>query len=102
MGLREPLTSNKKVFIMNSISREKMIGILKENKVDVIGLSEEFDGSKGGIWINGEGGDRRLDYWTENYEDFTFGIHNSLDSLVGKYGWFFEWYDAGTLMCHPE
>jgi hypothetical protein len=79
-------------------SREQLIEILKDNGVDVIGTSEEFNGSEGGIWINGEGDDYRLNYWAESPSYF-FGVHEELNELVEEHGWFFEWYDAGTLMC---
>lgn len=81
-----------------SASREQLIEILKDNEVDVIGMSEDFSGSKGGVWINGEGDDYRINYWSEN-QSYVFGIHSELDMLVDSCGWFFEWYDAGTLMC---
>jgi hypothetical protein len=83
-------------------SREQLIEILKDNGVEVIGNSEDFNGSEGGIWINGETNDYRLNYWTENYEEYTFGIANELNELVEEHGWFFEWYDAGTLMCWEQ
>ena len=85
-----------------SPNREEMIEILKEHGVDVIGTSEEFNGSEGGIWINGEGDDYRLNYWTENYTDYVFGVHQELDRLADECGWFFEWHDAGTLMCFEQ
>lgn len=81
-----------------SPNREEMMEILKDHGVDVLGTSEEFDGSVGGIWINGEGDDYRINYWSEN-PDFVFGIHPSLDVVADEFGWFFEWHDAGTLMC---
>lgn len=87
---------------MAQLNREQMIELLENNNVEVIGTSEGFDGAENGIWISGEGDDYRINYWTENYEDFTFGVHNELNTLAEENGWFFEWHDAGTLMCWPQ
>jgi hypothetical protein len=96
------MNTNDIVTLTRALNREQMMQVLKENNVDVIGTTESFDGGEHGIWINGEGDDYRLNYWTENYNDYTFGIENSLNELVEECGWFFEWYDAGTLMCYPS
>ena len=92
---------NDIVTLTRALTREQMMQVLKENDVEVIGTSEDFDGGEKGIWINGETNDYRLNYWTENYEEYTFGIANELNDLVEQHGWFFEWYDAGTLICYP-
>ena len=81
-----------------STNREQLIELLKQQEVQVLGPSENFDGSKGGIWISGEGCDHRINYWSENSE-YVFGIHPDLNKIVEDQGWFFEWQDAGTLMC---
>lgn len=84
------------------MTRDQMMDHLTTLGVDVIGTSERFGSGRGGIWINGENGDNRLNYWTENYDRYTFGIRNDLNDEVERHGWWFEWYDAGTLMCFPQ
>ena len=84
------------------MTRDEMMTWLESIGIEVVGTSERFNDSEDGIWINGENDDYRLDYWTENYNDYTFGIENELNEEVEKRGWWFEWYDAGTLMCYPS
>ena len=80
----------------------------KQWKLDFMRTTEEFNGGKGGIWLSGENGDtykdgRELfDYWTENYEAYTFGVHNKIGDWAKKHGWWFEWNDAGTIMLWPN
>jgi hypothetical protein len=83
------------------MTRDEMMAYLESIGIEVIGTSEQFDGGKNGIWISGESDDHRINYWTENYNDYTFGIENELNEEVEKRGWWFEWHDAGTLMCFP-
>ena len=39
---------------MKTIDREKLITLLENKGIVVRGLSEEFDGMDGGIWISAE------------------------------------------------
>ncbi len=70
--------------------------------------TEEFNGSKGGIWSSGENGDEAKDglhlfsYYTENYTKYEFGVHNEFMKLLRKHGWWAEWNDAGTIMFWEE
>ena len=83
---------------MDALTRQDMMAFLEEKGCRVIGTTEEFNGSEGGIWLSGEGSDL-FDYY--GFFD-TLGVKPSLDSMTNKRGWFFEWYDAGTMMCWPD
>jgi hypothetical protein len=85
-------------------TREKLMDILA-NKYPQMWLrtTEEFDGSKGGIWTSGEDGvsakdDRPLfNYWAES-STYELGVHTEIFNLLLKHGWYAEWHDAGTIM----
>tara|TARA_R110002153_G_scaffold49128_2_gene138592 strand:+ start:677 stop:955 length:279 start_codon:yes stop_codon:yes gene_type:complete len=90
-------------------TRDKMLEMLSEYTA-VTGTTEDFDGSEGGIWINAENGscdDNGLPYF-EYYSDammddsYTMGVLTTLNEFAEKNGWYFEWYDAGTIMMYPE
>jgi hypothetical protein len=67
--------------------------------------TEEFDGTEGGVWINGEsnvpetsGGLPLFDYYLDA-DPYTFGIHPDFEAFViDKHGFAPEWHDPGTLM----
>lgn len=75
----------------------------------VCGTTEEFNGDEGGIWLCGEGGQldrnnmRIFHYYNDDFEGahYTFGVRNHLHRWAERAGWFFEWYDAGTIMLYP-
>ena len=75
-----------------------MMGILQDQGCQVVGTSEEFNGWKGGIWLSSEGS-KLLEYY--GFYD-TLGVEPNLDAMVNDWGWHFEWYDAGTMMCWPN
>lgn len=86
-------------------SRAKMIEILENTYPNLfVSITEEFDGAEGGIWISGEDGTtdkngRELfNYWTEDHENYTFGVVNHLNRWANRAGWMFSWNDAGTIM----
>lgn len=83
---------------MKELSRKKMIDFLEKKGCRVVGNTEEFNGAKGGIWLSGEEGDGFFDYYTSN-PNYTFGVLDSLERSVNDRGWWFEWNDAGTIMC---
>jgi hypothetical protein len=68
-----------------------------------ISMTEDFNGSEGGIWLSGEDGieDRNgnqiFNYYAES-ENYTFGVINHLDRWAERNGWYFEWNDPGTIM----
>ena len=83
------------------MNREQMIDVLKTLGVKVRGTSEEFDSSTGGIWIAADSNTSSFDYYSERWVD-TFGVDPLLSKVLDKNGWYFEWYDAGTMMVCPS
>ena len=83
------------------MTRDKMIIALREKGVDVCGTTKEFGIGDGGIWISGESHPSLFDYYSEGWMD-TFGVQPKLNDFVEENGWYFEWYDAGTMMVWPE
>ena len=86
-------------------SREEMMKALKEKfKLSHIDTTENFNGSEGGIWLSGENGElasdgRELfDYYSEDYNNYEFGVHNEFNDFCDENGWYPEWNDPGTLM----
>ena len=89
-----------------SLDREEMMDWLDQT-LTFTRTSEEFDGSKGGIWTTGENGEqykgkRIYDYYSEDYKNRTFGVLNSWEKELNKRGWYSEWYDAGTVIIWPN
>ncbi len=88
-------------------TREGLMVIL-ETKYPKLFLrtTEEFDGSKGGIWTSGENGDKAkdgkllFDYYTQDGGEvhYVFGIHKEIRTILEANGWYGQWHDAGTLM----
>jgi hypothetical protein len=89
-----------------TLDRDEMMDWLDQT-LTFTRTSEEFDGSKGGIWTTGENGEqykgkRIYDYYSEDYKNRTFGVLNSWEKELNKRGWYSEWYDAGTVMIWPN
>jgi hypothetical protein len=91
------------------MNREKMMAQLSEKwKVKFVRTTEEFNGSTDGIWMSGENGETNadglelFDYYNENYDQYEFGVHNSIKEWAESKGWMFEWNDAGTIMMWPD
>ena len=91
-------------------SRDEVIELLQKKypKLDAV-ESEQFDGSKHGIWIKGtENGVTAqdefplFDYYTEDYREvrYVLGIHKEFLNFVEPLGWMAEWYDAGTIVLY--
>ena len=88
-----------------TLDREAMMEWL-EGYLDFVRETEDFDGSKGGIWVSGENGDtykgrRIFDYYNEDYKKYEFGVYIPFAKEMEKRGWYGEWYDAGTMMIWP-
>ena len=83
------------------MNREQMMDLLKTLGVKVRGTSEDFDGDKGGIWIAADSTTSLFDYYSEAWVD-TIGIKPELNKTAEDSGWYFEWYDAGTMMVWPS
>jgi hypothetical protein len=79
------------------MNRDEMMDLLKENGVKVRGTSEDFDRSTGGIWIAADSNTSSFDYYSETWSN-TFGVDPKLNKTIEDKGWYFEWYDAGTMM----
>ncbi len=77
-----------------------MMKALEEKGVKVCGTTDEFYGSKqdnNGIWVAADATPELFDYWSEEWGN-TFGVQPKLNAMVEKSGWWFEWYDPGTMM----
>jgi len=83
---------------MKRIDREKLITLLENKGIVVRGLSEEFDGMDGGIWISAEEPQNEFyfDYYAMS-SSYELGVDKSLDRFLEKRGWYAEWYDPGTI-----
>ena len=83
-----------------------MMNYLEKLGVNVIGITEDFNGSEGGIWCGVEEGEAEhgkfkgwelFNYWADG-GSYEFGVLAKLNELVQSKGWYFEWNDAGTIM----
>lgn len=85
------------------MKRKTLMQKLSDKGVHVVGTTEDFYGyeSGDGIWISAESTTHIFDYWSTKWAD-TFGVDPKLNSFVEKNGWFFEWYDPGTMMVWPN
>lgn len=90
-------------------TRDEMMELLEGKYPNMfLRTTEEFDGSKGGIWTSGEDGLTAKDgfklfnYYAEDFQEkrYIFGVHKEIRSLLEKHGWFAEWYDCGTIMLY--
>lgn len=81
------------------MERNTLIKNLEKKGVIVRGNTEEFDGSKGGIWISAEylENEYYFDYYAMG-EAYELGIRTTMDDFLSKRGWYAEWYDPGTIM----
>ena len=73
--------------------------------------TEEFDGSKGGIWVCAENGDtfngqEIYKYYNDSEEhpfghpDYELGTLKSWENELNKRGWFTQFYDPGTVVIY--
>jgi hypothetical protein len=82
---------------------DKMMTLLTNEGVHVCGTTEDFYGGRdensgeNGIWISGESTPELFDYYREYWND-TFGVEPKLNKIAEDNGWYFEWYDPGTMM----
>jgi hypothetical protein len=77
-----------------------MMSALEKAGVQVCGTTDEFYGSKNennGIWVAADHTPELFDYYNSEWLD-TFGVKPSINKLVEGNGWYFEWYDPGTMM----
>ena len=83
------------------MTQEQMMEALRAKGVDVIGTTGQFGIGEGGIWVSGESTTNLFNYWSEAWYN-TFGVQPKLNQFVEDNGWYFEWYDAGTMMVYPQ
>lgn len=86
-----------------AITREKFMEQLTASyPVFKLAMTEDFKNDfAGGIWVrNTEELNDLFDYWIEDIQEkyYIFGVKKSLHNWANKKGWYFEWYDAGTMM----
>ncbi len=77
-----------------------MMAALEGKGVHVCGTTDQFYGSKNdnnGIWVAADHTPELFDYYNSEWLD-TFGVKPSINKLVEGNGWYFEWYDPGTMM----
>jgi hypothetical protein len=79
------------------MTRDEMMEALKAKGVHVVGTTKDFGIGGEGIWISGESTTDLFDYYAEMWYD-TFGVQPELNQFVEDNGWYFEWYDVGTMM----
>ena len=81
------------------MERNILIKNLEKKGIIVRGNTEEFDGSKGGIWISAEylENEYYFDYYAMG-KAYELGIRTTMDDFLSKRGWYAEWYDPGTIM----
>jgi frataxin-like iron-binding protein CyaY len=79
------------------MNREQIRQALEKIGVSVVGTTEEFNGAVGGLWISAEASGDHINYHSVTWYD-TFGVDPSLSLFVEENGWYFEWYDPGTIM----
>jgi hypothetical protein len=82
------------------MTRDEIMTFLTEQGCKVIGTTEEFSGSKGGVWLSGEENDGLFEYYAEGSE-YELGVLTTLSDKTNGNGWYFEWNDPGTMMCWP-
>ena len=77
-----------------------MMSALQAKGVKVCGTASEFYSAKtsnDGIWVAADSTPDLFDYWSSKWVN-TFGIKPSINKVVEDGGWYFEWYDPGTMM----
>ena len=83
------------------MNREQIRKALENKGVTVVGTTEEFNEGVGGLWISAEHVDNFFNYHSEELYE-TFGVDPELNEFVEENGWYFEWYDPGTIMLWPS
>ena len=79
---------------------EEMMELLTQEGVNVVGTTDDFYSSENenvGIWVAADHTPSLFNYDSSEWLD-TFGVKPSLYKVVEDNGWYFEWYDPGTMM----
>ena len=79
-----------------------MMAALEKKGVKVVDTTEGFYGPAGkndniGIWVAADSTPELFNYDSQEWVN-TFGVKPSINKLVEDSGWYFEWYDPGTMM----
>jgi hypothetical protein len=81
---------------------------LLESKYNIkfVKTTEDFDGSRNGIWIAGDNGEvlsgnKIFDYYNRSAK-YTRGVLNTFRNAIEKLGWRFEWNDPATMMLYKN
>jgi len=93
---------------MDNTERDNLMDLIEDQfDITFMRTSEEFNGQEGGIWISGENGDTNkdglllIDYYTRNPDNYHFGVHKDLTSLLDQHNYFAEFHDPGTIIIWP-
>ena len=79
---------------------EEMMDLLTQEGVNVVGTTDDFYNSENqnvGIWVAADSTPSLFNYDSSEWLD-TFGVKPSLNKVIEDNGWYFEWYDPGTMM----
>lgn len=81
------------------MDREKLIKNLERKGLRIVGLSEDFNGDEGGIWLSAEEQENIhfFDYYSMS-RTYELGVRKTFSEFLLKRGWFAEWNDPGTIM----
>jgi 2-succinyl-5-enolpyruvyl-6-hydroxy-3-cyclohexene-1-carboxylate synthase len=87
------------------LDRDEMMAWIKQY-MKTVRTSEEFNGSKGAIWVSGENQDKYkgkviYDYYSDDTKNRELGVLSTWEKELDKRGWYSEWEDAGTVMIVP-
>ena len=93
---------------MDNTKRNNLMDLIEDQfDITFMRTSEEFNGREGGIWISGENGDTNkdglllIDYYTRNPDNYHFGVHKDLTSLLDQHSYFAEFHDPGAITIWP-
>lgn len=79
------------------MKRKTLMQKLSDKGVHVVGTTEEFNGYKGGIWVAADSTPQLFNPYGGPYKAWP-EINHGLQKFVEKNGWYFDWYDNGTIM----
>ena len=85
---------------MKRKSLRKMMNDIEAHGINVCGTASDFYGRQvenEGIWIAADSHPDFFQYDSRLWIN-TFGIEPKLNQMIEESGWYFEWYDPGTMM----
>ena len=102
--------------VENDPRRKLMMDMDKFLDIPFMSTTESWDDTPGGIWMSGEAGGvpqyknkkdrygepiRVFDYYSEDYKNYDIGVYIPFEKWLKTYGFYGEWYDAGTIFLYP-